>query len=62
KTTGAFLGVREVLLSDLPPAGPDGLPPAGTPSPGAGNGKGYDYASAILTSTIVDKPEAEPAS
>ncbi|MFF3073462.1 CU044_5270 family protein [Kitasatospora sp. NPDC057904] len=61
KTTGAFLGVHEVLLSDLPPAGPDGLPPAGTPSPGAGNGKGYDYASAILTTAIVDKPEAEPA-
>ncbi|MFF9646871.1 CU044_5270 family protein [Kitasatospora aureofaciens] len=62
KTTGAFLGVREVLLSDLPPAGPDGLPPTGAPSPGAGDGKGYDYASAILTSTIVDKLEAEPAS
>ncbi|MQS16570.1 hypothetical protein F7Q99_31375 [Streptomyces kaniharaensis] len=61
KTTGAFLGVREVLLSDLPPAGPDGLPPAGNPSPGAGDGKGFDYASAILTSTIVDKLEAEPS-
>ncbi|MFH9353099.1 CU044_5270 family protein [Kitasatospora sp. NPDC017646] len=59
RTTGAFLGVREVLLSDLPPAGPDGLPPTGDPSPGAGNGKGYDYASAILTSTIVDGLEAE---
>ncbi|MEE1783105.1 CU044_5270 family protein [Streptomyces sp. SP17BM10] len=61
KTTGAFLGVREVLLADLPPAGPDGLPPAGTPSPGAGDGKGYDYASAVLASAIVDKLEAEPA-
>ncbi|MEU9133125.1 CU044_5270 family protein [Kitasatospora sp. NPDC048540] len=59
-TTGAFLGVREVLLSDLPPAGPDGLPPTGNPSPGAGNGKGYDYASAILTSAIVDRAEVEP--
>ncbi|GAA1274486.1 hypothetical protein GCM10009665_72440 [Kitasatospora nipponensis] len=59
-TTGAFLGVREVLLSDLPPAGSDGLPPTGTPSPGAGNGKGYDYASALLATTIVDKTEVEP--
>ncbi|MFI8454431.1 CU044_5270 family protein [Kitasatospora sp. NPDC085464] len=61
RTTGAFLGVREVLLSDLPAAGSDGLPPAGNPSPGAGDGKGYEYATAILTSTVVDKLEAEPA-
>lgn len=61
KTTGAFLGVREVLLSDLPPAGPDGLPPAGAPSPGASDGKGFEYASAILTTAIVDRLEAEPA-
>ncbi|MGW2254610.1 CU044_5270 family protein [Kitasatospora sp. NPDC001660] len=59
--TGAFLGLREVLLSDLPPAGPDGLPPAGNPSPGAGNGKGYDYATAVLGSAVVDHTEAEPA-
>ncbi|MFD8708048.1 CU044_5270 family protein [Kitasatospora sp. NPDC059648] len=61
RTTGAFLGVREVLLSDLPPAGPDGLPPTGNPSPGAGGGKGFEYASAVLTSAVVDKLEAEPA-
>ncbi|MER6300653.1 CU044_5270 family protein [Kitasatospora sp. NPDC001539] len=61
RTTGAFLGVREVLLSDLPPAGPDGLPPAGAPSPGAGGGKGFEYASAVLTSAVVDQLEAEPA-
>ncbi|WP_030245712.1 CU044_5270 family protein [Streptomyces sp. NRRL S-350] len=62
KDTGAFLGVREVLLSDLSPAGPDGLPPAGNPSPGAGNGKGYDYATAVLASAVVDHTEAEPGS
>ncbi|MEU8922423.1 CU044_5270 family protein [Kitasatospora sp. NPDC048545] len=60
KDTGAFLGLREVLLADLPPAGPDGLPPTGAPSPGAGNGKGYDYATAVLASGIADHAGDSP--
>lgn len=60
--TGAFLGVRQVLLTDLPPGGPDGLPPVGSPPPGAGNGKGYDFATAVLQTGIVDRPGDEPKS
>ncbi|MFD0351335.1 hypothetical protein ACFQ0M_45455 [Kitasatospora aburaviensis] len=53
-TTGAFLGVREVLLKDLPPVGADGLPPVGEPSPGANKGKGYTHSSAVFEAGIVD--------
>ncbi|MEV0537282.1 CU044_5270 family protein [Kitasatospora sp. NPDC050463] len=60
--SGAFLGVRQVLLTDLPPGGPDGLPPVGSPSPGAGSGKGYDFATAVLRAGIVDRPGDEPVS
>ncbi|MCG6498768.1 CU044_5270 family protein [Kitasatospora sp. A2-31] len=52
--TGAFLGVREVLLKDLPPVGADGLPPVGEPSPGANKGKGYTHSSAVFEEGIVD--------
>ncbi|MFF9984615.1 CU044_5270 family protein [Streptomyces erythrochromogenes] len=60
RTTGVFLGVRQVLLAELPPIGADGLPPAGDPSPGAGNGKGYDFATAVLKAGIVDHAGDEP--
>ncbi|WP_395292460.1 CU044_5270 family protein [Kitasatospora hibisci] len=52
--TGAFLGVREVLLKDLPPVGADGLPPVGEPSPGANKGKGYTHSSAVFEAGVVD--------
>ncbi|MEV7124115.1 CU044_5270 family protein [Kitasatospora griseola] len=32
-TTGAYLGIREVLLKYLPAVGPDGTPPTGEPTP-----------------------------
>ncbi|MGV9267640.1 CU044_5270 family protein [Kitasatospora sp. NPDC003701] len=62
KQTGVFLGVRQVLLADLPPVGRDGRPPVGSPAPGAGNGKGYDFATAVLQAGVVDRPGDQPRS
>ncbi|MFF0413190.1 CU044_5270 family protein [Kitasatospora sp. NPDC004745] len=58
--TGAFLGVREVLLTDLPAGGPGDLPPTGNPGPGAGNGKGYTFVTAVLESGVVDRAGDRP--
>ncbi|MFJ9611585.1 hypothetical protein ACIRS1_35155 [Kitasatospora sp. NPDC101176] len=58
--TGAFLGVREVLLTDLPAGGPGDLPPTGNPGPGAGNGTGYTFATAVLESGVVDRAGDRP--
>ncbi|MDH6115597.1 hypothetical protein P3T36_007739 [Kitasatospora sp. MAP12-15] len=50
--TGAFLGVHEMKLKDLPSPAPGGAAPAGGPQ--AGNGAGDEYSSAILQEGIAD--------
>ncbi|MFC8721517.1 CU044_5270 family protein [Kitasatospora sp. NPDC057198] len=54
--TGAYLGLREVLLKYLPPVGPDGAPPVGEPTaeqiaadPSA------VFSTAVLEERIVDR-------
>ncbi|GLW67984.1 hypothetical protein Kpho02_02830 [Kitasatospora phosalacinea] len=54
--TGAYLGVREVLLAYLPPVGPDGTPPVGEPTAAQlAADRNAVYTTAALEERVVDR-------
>ncbi|MFF4339132.1 CU044_5270 family protein [Kitasatospora sp. NPDC001540] len=54
--TGAYLGLREVLLKYLPPVGPDGAPPVGEPTAAQlAADRSAVYTTAALEERIVDR-------
>ncbi|MEV7214628.1 CU044_5270 family protein [Kitasatospora cineracea] len=58
--TGAYLGIREVLLKYLPPVGPDGAPPIGEPTAEqVAADRGAVFTTAALEERIVDQVGTE---